>query len=92
MEKWPKLCVFEKTSAQESNQTEDGAQCDHCSDSIYGSTSYFGRPKMSLTLSKVSESPVFCTAVHHPPAIIKVKHKAHLGQVITDFHAWKTID
>lgn len=38
---------------------------------LYEANPYLGRPKMSLTLSKVSESPVFCTRVNYSPATIK---------------------
>jgi hypothetical protein len=38
---------------------------------VYEANPYLGRPKMSLTLSKVSGSPVFCTRVNYSPATIK---------------------
>ena len=51
---------------------------------------YLGRPKMSLTFSKVSESPVFCTTVNQFSPDYKTE--TYLGQVITDLNTWKAVD
>jgi hypothetical protein len=45
---------------------------------------------MSLTSSKVSESPVFCTRVNRfSPDYIT---ETNLGQVITDLDTWMVVD
>jgi hypothetical protein len=45
---------------------------------------------MSLTPSKVSKSPVFCTRVNRFSP--DYKPETYLGQVITDLDAWKLVD
>jgi hypothetical protein len=51
---------------------------------------YLGRPKMSLTFSKVSKSPVFYTRVNRFSPEYKIE--TYLGQVITDLDAWTSVD
>lgn len=51
---------------------------------------YLGRPKMSLTFSKVSESPVFWTRVNQFSPDYETE--TYLCQVITDLNARKPVD